>query len=81
MNTEIIAHPTLQHVGITTPNLDAMLDWYRKVLGMTVNKRVSAPAGRAPFTAVAFCSNDEINFKSNKETAMKWRKKVERALK
>ncbi len=23
MNTEIIAHPTLQHVGIMTPNLDA----------------------------------------------------------
>jgi catechol 2,3-dioxygenase len=61
MNTEIIAHPILQHVGITTPNLDAMLDWYRKVLGMAVNKRVSVPTGRAPFRAVAFLSNDEIN--------------------
>jgi catechol-2,3-dioxygenase len=61
MNTEIIAHPTLQHIGITTPNLDAMLGWYRKVLGMTVNKRIAAPADRAPFTAVAFTSNDEIN--------------------
>jgi catechol-2,3-dioxygenase len=38
-----------------------MLDWYRKVLGMTVNKRISVPTGRAPFTAVAFASNDEIN--------------------
>lgn len=28
---------------------------------MTVNKRVSVPAGRVPFTAVAFASNDEIN--------------------
>lgn len=61
MNTEIIIHPKLQHVGITTPNLGAMLDWYRKVLGLTVNKRVDVPAGRAPFTAVAFASNDEIN--------------------
>jgi catechol 2,3-dioxygenase len=61
MNTEVISHPTLQHVGITTPNLDAMLAWYRNVLGMTVNKRVPVPAGRAPFTAVAFASNDEIN--------------------
>ena len=61
MNTEIIAHPILQHVGIATPNLDDMLEWYRKVLGMAVNKRVDVPAGRAPFTAVAFASNDEIN--------------------
>ena len=28
---------------------------------MTVNKRVNVPADRAPFTAVAFTSNDEIN--------------------
>jgi len=61
MNTDIIAHPTLQHVGITTPNLDAMLDWYRQTIGMVVNKRVSVPRGRAPFTSVAFASNDEIN--------------------
>jgi|SRR5271157_4410119 len=64
MNTDIIIHPKLQHVGLTTPNLDAMLDWYRKVLGLTVNKRVDVPAGqpgRPPFRAVAFGSNDEIN--------------------
>ena len=29
MNTEIIAHPKLQHYGLTTANLDAMIDWYR----------------------------------------------------
>ena len=28
---------------------------------MTVNKRVDVPADRAPFTAVAFTSNDKIN--------------------
>jgi catechol 2,3-dioxygenase-like lactoylglutathione lyase family enzyme len=36
MNTEIIIHSKLQHYGLTTGNLDAMLDWYRKVLGVTV---------------------------------------------
>lgn len=61
MNTEITIHPKLQHVGINTPNLNAMLDWYRKTIGLTVNKRVEVPPGRAPFIAVAFASNDEVN--------------------
>jgi catechol-2,3-dioxygenase len=60
MNTEIIIHPRLQHCGLTTGNLDAMLEWYGKVLGMTVHKRVAAPAG-SPFKTVAFASNDEVN--------------------
>ena len=60
MNTEITIHPKLQHCGLTTGNLDAMLEWYGKVLGMTVNKRVSAPEG-TPFRTVAFASNDECN--------------------
>lgn len=60
MNTEIIAHPKLQHCGLTTGNLNAMLQWYGHVLGMTVNKRVPAPAG-SPFETVAFASNDEVN--------------------
>ncbi len=60
MNTEITIHPKLQHCGLTTGNLDAMLEWYGKVLGMTVNKRVAAPVG-SPFTTVAFASNDEVN--------------------
>ena len=64
MNTEIIVHPKLQHYGLTTANLDAMIDWYRKVLGMTVNHRASMPAGaqsRAPFSAFAFVGNDEVH--------------------
>lgn len=61
MNTEIISHPILQHVGIITPNLDAMLDWYKKALGLVVHQRVAVPAGRAPFTTVAFTTNDEVN--------------------
>ena len=60
MNTEITIHPKLQHCGLTTGNLDGMLEWYGKVLGMTVNKRVAAPAG-TPFKTVAFASNDEVN--------------------
>ena len=53
MNTEIIVHPKLQHFGLTTANPDAMIDWYRKVLGMTINYRSAAPAG-ATERAVAF---------------------------
>ncbi len=60
MNTEIIIHPRLQHCGLTTGNLNTMLDWYGKVLGMTVHKRVAAPVG-SPFKTVAFATNDEVN--------------------
>ena len=54
MNTEIIVHPKLQHYGLTTANLDAMIDWYQKVLGMAVNHRASLPPvaqGRASFSS------------------------------
>jgi catechol-2,3-dioxygenase len=60
MNTEITIHPKLQHCGITTGNLDAMLEWYGKVLGLFVHNRVKAPAG-SPFKNVAFATNDEVN--------------------
>ena len=64
MNTEIAVHPKLLHYGLTTGNLNVMLDWYRKVLGMTVNHRSALPAearSRAPFSAMAFISNDETD--------------------
>jgi catechol 2,3-dioxygenase len=64
MNTEIIIHPKLQHYGLITANLDAMIEWYREVLGMMINRRSAVPAGaqnRAPFSAMAFVSNDEVN--------------------
>ena len=64
MNTEITIHPKLQHYGLTTANFDAMIEWYRKVVGVKVNHRSAAPEGaqrRAPFSAVAFTSNDEVN--------------------
>jgi catechol-2,3-dioxygenase len=67
MNTKIIVHPKLQHYGLSTANLDAMTDWYRKVLGMTVNHRSKIPAiarithDGPPFSAFAFMSNDEVD--------------------
>ena len=60
MNTEITIHPKLQHCGLTTANMDAMLEWYRTVLGIFVHNRVIAPAG-SPFKTVAFATNDEVN--------------------
>jgi catechol-2,3-dioxygenase len=64
MNTDTIVHPKLNHYGLITHDLDAMIDWYHKVLGMTVNHRSARSAGAAggpPFTGLAFVSNDEVN--------------------
>lgn len=64
MNTQFIVHPKLQHFGLTTSNLDAMVDWYRKVLGMGIHHRAALPPiarGRAPFSGAAFISNDEVH--------------------
>jgi catechol 2,3-dioxygenase-like lactoylglutathione lyase family enzyme len=63
MNTEITVHPKLHHVGLTTANVGAMTDWYRKVLGMTINFRFSAPAGarNGPSFSATFVSNDEVH--------------------
>ena len=60
MNTEIIIHPKLQHFGLNTANVEPMLTWYRKVLGMTVNYGMKPPAN-APWSSVSFLSNDEMN--------------------
>jgi len=63
MNTEITVHPKLHHFGLATANLEPMIDWYRKVLGMTINHREALPAGarNAPFSGFAFVSNDEMD--------------------
>jgi len=63
MNIEIAVHPKLQHFGLTTANLDAMIGWYRKVLGMIVNHRSAAPTGaqKGPSLSAAWASNDEVN--------------------
>lgn len=65
MNTEAIVHPKLLHYGLSTANMDVMADWYRKVLGMTVNHRSKVPAiarltrQGPPFSGFSFVSNDE----------------------
>jgi len=64
MNAETTIHPKLQHLGLTTANLHPMIDWYQKVLGMTIVNRTELPAAaqhRAPFSAMAFVSNEEVH--------------------
>jgi catechol 2,3-dioxygenase len=63
MNTETIIHPRLQHLGMTTGNIDAMLSWYRTVLGMDlVHRTDSAVSGEnAPVLRAAWVTNDEQN--------------------
>lgn len=67
MTTETIVHPKLAHYGLLTANLDAMVDWYGKVLGMTINHRSKIPfiarvlRQGPPFSAFAFVSNDDMD--------------------
>jgi len=67
VNTETTVHPKLHHYGLITANLDPMVDWYRKALGMTVNHRSKIPTMARvthqgpPFSALAFISNDEMD--------------------
>jgi catechol 2,3-dioxygenase len=63
MNTETIVHPRLHHLGLTTSNLDALVVWYRKVLGMGIVHRTSAAAGGKDVPAInaAWVTNDEAN--------------------
>jgi catechol 2,3-dioxygenase len=64
MNKVTIVHPRLQHLGMTTTDIDAMLLWYRKVLGMTLVHRTSSATGEhgaGPNLMAAWVSNDEAN--------------------
>jgi catechol 2,3-dioxygenase len=64
MNTETIIHPRLHHLGLTTGNLEGMIDWYRRVLGMSVVHRTEAAVAdqsNAPTLRAAWVSNDEAN--------------------
>ena len=67
MNTEVIVHPKLHHYGLITGNLKDMVDWYGKVLGMTVNQHAKIPSiarlmrQGPPFSAFSFVSNDEMD--------------------
>ena len=55
--------PNAAPLRVATANLEAMLDWYGKVLGMTTNHQTSKPMGpRGPSgVRVAWVSNDEAN--------------------
>lgn len=63
MNTEFIVHPKLHHLGLATANPDAMVDWYRTVLGMTINHRLAFENDTHPslWRSATFVSNDEVN--------------------
>jgi len=64
MNTETTIHPRLQHVALATGNMGAMIDWYRKVVGMNVNHRRDAkpdPEYKGPPFGAAWLSNDEVH--------------------
>jgi catechol 2,3-dioxygenase len=57
------ACPTMHHFGLKTSNLDTMVDWYRKVLGMEPNHRMcstSAAQGDSRWK-IAWVSNDDAN--------------------
>ena len=45
MNTETTIHPKLHHLGLTTGNIEPLLDWYRKLLGMTIVHQTDSAAG------------------------------------
>ncbi|MCI2423394.1 VOC family protein [Saccharopolyspora sp. K220] len=64
MNTETIVHPRLHHLGITTSNIDAMISWYRVVVGMDLVHRTdsaTASTDGAPVIKSAWLTNDEAN--------------------
>src|SRR3984957_7880470 len=64
MNKLTIIHPRLQHLGMTTADTDATLNWYRTVLGMTLVHRTSSATGdqkSGPNLMAAWVSNDEAN--------------------
>ena len=61
MNTETIVHPRLHHLGLTTSNLDALVVWYRKVLGMGIVHRTSEGGKDVPAINAAWVTNDEAN--------------------
>ncbi|MFJ8768730.1 VOC family protein [Streptomyces clavifer] len=64
MNTETIVHPRLHHLGLTTSNADAMVSWYRTVIGMDLVHRTDSAtdtSGGAPTMKSAWVTNDEAN--------------------
>ncbi|MGX1675488.1 VOC family protein [Streptomyces sp. NPDC055400] len=64
MNTRTIVHPRLHHLGLTTSNADAMVAWYRTVIGMDLVHRTDSATDTsdgAPVMKSAWVTNDEAN--------------------
>jgi catechol 2,3-dioxygenase-like lactoylglutathione lyase family enzyme len=64
MNIETTIHPKLHHLGLTTGNIEPLVGWYRKVLGMTIVHQTDSAAGgheNTPKIKSAWVSNDEGN--------------------
>lgn len=64
LNDETIIHPTLHHVGLTTGNLAALLDWYARVLGMRTVAQSDNASGALEGKMrprAAWLSNDSSN--------------------
>jgi catechol 2,3-dioxygenase len=65
LNTETVIHPKLQHLGLTTGNLQPLLAWYKTVLGMRLiylsENPIGAPADSTPSIKAVWLSNDEAN--------------------
>jgi catechol-2,3-dioxygenase len=62
-NPDNIIRPTLHHFGLTTANLQAMKEWYGKVLGMAPTHETAAPDGAAvlPPMQASWVTNDGAN--------------------
>jgi catechol 2,3-dioxygenase len=64
LNDETIIHPRLQHIGLTTGNLERLADWYHQVLGTRLiylsENPIGAPEGGFKVRAGWF-SNDAAN--------------------
>jgi catechol 2,3-dioxygenase-like lactoylglutathione lyase family enzyme len=65
LNTETVIHPKLQHLGLTTGNLQPLLAWYKTVLGMRLiylsENPIGAPTDSTPSIKAVWLSNDEAN--------------------
>jgi hypothetical protein len=55
-----VIRPASHHFGLTTANMEVMLDWYGKVLGLTLNHKTTTPAG-AKKVKCAWLKNDKAN--------------------
>jgi catechol 2,3-dioxygenase-like lactoylglutathione lyase family enzyme len=53
--SEQVIKPTLHHYGVVTSNIEAMVDWYAKVVGFEVTAAAGSPIPSA------YVTNDEVH--------------------